>query len=89
VAEKAAEYVMANQKMDPETRDIIRNAFQAVGPKKADKKAFCEKWADEYDCTAKHIARLLSDVTRANPKRAPAERSIWDMPRPVLNWVRK
>jgi AraC-like DNA-binding protein len=80
---------MANQKMPAEARDRIRAAFQAVGPKKADKRAFCEKWADEFDCTPKHIARLLSDVTRANPKRAPAERSIWDMPRPVLNWERK
>jgi thioesterase domain-containing protein len=80
---------MANQKMPAEARDIIRAAFQAVPKKKADKKAFCEQWAAEYDCTAKHIARLLSDVTRANPKRAPAERSIWDMPRPVLNWERK
>jgi hypothetical protein len=69
-------------KVPTEDREVIRKAFEQ---KRIPSKLFHAQWAEKYGCSPATIQRICTGLTYGVTD-APTRNSLWDMPRPVLNW---
>jgi len=83
-----------NQKVPPEDHEVIRAAYLAGKADALFRERFCAEWAEKYGCKPENIRRILiGERKRLQARKGAAQslvnQSIWDMPRPVLDWERK